>query len=87
MRVRSERLTVLVAGLSEGFAFGENDGDSQILERGDVEQAGVLVVQDVMFVHFCAVFVRQIQVRRLVTGAGGRRGGGVKQWMSKATTV
>lgn len=46
-----EGLTVLVAGLSEGFSLGENDGHDQILEGGDVEEAGVLVVSDVFGVQ------------------------------------
>ncbi len=40
-------LTVLVAGLSEGFPLGENDGHSQILKGGDIEEGGVLIVLDV----------------------------------------
>lgn len=44
---RREGLTVLVAWLSEGFSFGENDGNSQILKGGDVEETGVLIVPDV----------------------------------------
>lgn len=42
-----EGLTVLVAWLPEGFSFGENDGNNQILKRRDVEETGVLVVFDV----------------------------------------
>lgn len=51
-----EGLTVLVAWLSEGFSFGENNGNSQILERWDVEETGVLVVSDVFgVVSACCV--------------------------------
>lgn len=44
-------LTVLVARLSEGLPFGENDGHRQILEGRDVEEGGVLVVTDVSVVN------------------------------------
>lgn len=43
-------LTVLVAGLSEWFSLGEDDGHSQILEGGDIEEGGVLIVPDVFVV-------------------------------------
>lgn len=44
-------LTVLVARLSKGLPFGENDGHRQILEGRDVEEGGVLVVTDVFVVN------------------------------------
>lgn len=44
------RLTVLVAWLSKGLSLGENDSHSQILEGGDVEEGGVLVVPYVFVV-------------------------------------
>lgn len=57
-------LTVLVARLSEGLPFGENDGHRQILEGRDVEEGGVLVVMDVSVVN-----VRLVPAVR-GTGAG-----------------
>lgn len=56
-------LTVLVARLSEGFPLGEDDGNSQVLEGGHVEQGGVFIVLDVLV----AVRGRYIEA---VTGAG-----------------
>lgn len=50
-------LTILVARLPERFAFGENNGNNEILEGGDVEEAGVLVVLDIVVVQFCVVVV------------------------------
>lgn len=44
-------LTVLVARLPEGLPFGEDDGHHQILEGGDIEEGGVLVVPDVFMVR------------------------------------
>lgn len=71
-------LTVLVARLSEGLSLGENDGHGQILEGGDVEEGGVLVVHDVFFImRGCYVpAVREIGTGR-VTGAkrDKKRGG------------
>jgi hypothetical protein len=43
-------LTVFVTGLSEGLPLGEDDGHDEVLEGGDVEQGGVLVVLDVVVV-------------------------------------
>lgn len=66
-------LTVLVARLSEGLSFGENDGYSQILEGGDVEEGGVLVVFDV-FVVMGACYIWAVRK----TGSGnitGTKGG------------
>ena len=62
-------LTVPVAGLSEGLPLGEDDGHSQVLEGGDVEEGGVLVVLDV----FVVVRARYIQAVR-EAGAGGIAG-------------
>lgn len=61
------RLTVLVAGLSEWLSLGEDDGNSQILEGGDVEEGGVLVVLDV----FVVVRGRYVQAE---AGAGNITG-------------
>lgn len=36
--------------MSEGLPLGENDGHSQVLKGGDVEEGGVLVVPDVFVV-------------------------------------
>lgn len=44
-------LTVFVAGLSERFAFREDNGHSQVLERWDVEERGVLIVPDILVVQ------------------------------------
>lgn len=57
-----EGLTVFVAWLSEGFSFGENDGNSQILKGWDVEETGVLVVSDVFGVvsACCVLTLREI---------------------------
>jgi len=43
-------LTVPVAGQPEGLPLGEDYGYRQILEGGDVEQRGVLIVPDVLVV-------------------------------------
>ena len=61
--------TVLVAGLSERLPLGENDGHGQILEGGDVEEGGVLVVLDV----FVVVRARHIHALR-GTGVGNVAG-------------
>lgn len=68
-------LTVLVARLSEGFSFGENDGNSQILKRRDVEEAGVLVVPDVFGVVCarCVLALRETGGGH-ITGATGQKG-------------
>ena len=50
-------LTVLVAGLSEGLALGEDDGHDDVLEGRHVEDAGVLVVGDVVGVHRQGAYV------------------------------
>lgn len=51
---------VLVAGLSEWFSLGEDDGHSQVLEGGDVEEGGVLVVLDV-FVVVCTCYILAVR--------------------------
>lgn len=68
--LRRPGLTVLVARLPEGFAFGENDGDNEILEGGDVEETGVLKVLDVVIIHFCCVDSGHVQVIRVIADAG-----------------
>lgn len=55
-------LTVFVAGLPERFAFGENNCNNEILKAGDVEEARVLKVLDVVFVYLRVVEVRFVQV-------------------------
>lgn len=66
-------LTVLVAGLPEWFPLGEHNGNNEILEAGDVEEAGVLKVHDVVLVHLCVIVVRFVEVRSSVTNATGRQ--------------
>lgn len=66
-----EGLTVLVAGLSKGLSFGENDGNSQILEGGDIEEAGVLIVLDV-FGARCVIAMGEIGAGG-ITGTAGQR--------------
>lgn len=68
--LRRQVLTVLVARLPEGFSFGENDGDNEILEGGDIEETGVLKVLDVVFIHFCVVEFGHVQVIRVIADAG-----------------
>lgn len=46
-------LTVFVSGLPEGPPLGENNGHHQVLEGGDVEEGGVLIVPDVFMVNRC----------------------------------
>ena len=65
------RLTVLVAGLPEGLSLGEDDGNSQILEGGDVEEGGVLVVLDV----FVVVRGRYVQAEAGAGNITGTTGG------------
>lgn len=48
-------LTIFVARLSERFPLRENNGDNKILEAGDVEDAGVLKVLNVVVVHLGVV--------------------------------
>lgn len=55
-------LTILVGGLPERLALRENDGNNEILEAGDIEEAGVLKVLDVVVVHLCVVVVRRVDV-------------------------
>ena len=70
MRKLWKSLTVLVAGLSERFALGENNGNNEILEAGDIEEAGVLKILDIVVVHFRLIVVRHIQVCCVVADAG-----------------
>lgn len=62
------RLTVLVAGLPEGLPLWEDNGYSQVLEGGDVEEGGVLVVPDVFKVMRRCDIVRKTGTGN-VTGA------------------
>lgn len=73
-RKSREGLTVLVAGLSERFPFGENDGNSQILKRRHVEETGVLVVLDVFGAvgTGCVLAVKETGAGH-VTGTAGQR--------------
>lgn len=50
-------LTILVGGLPERLALRENDGNNEILEAGDIEEAGVLKVLDVVVVHLRVIVV------------------------------
>lgn len=68
-------LTVLVAGLPEGLSLGEDDGNSQILEGGDVEEGGVLVVLDV----FVVVRGRYVQAEAGAGNITGTTGGERKE--------
>lgn len=70
--LKNKFLTILVTGLSERFALWENNGNDEILERGDVEETGVLEVLDVVFVlfSFSVVVVRNINVQWQVAGTG-----------------
>lgn len=54
--VREKFLTILIARLPERFAFGENNSNNEILEGRDVEEAGVLIVLDVVLVLFRLIF-------------------------------
>lgn len=54
--------TIFVAGLPEGLSLGENDCNDEILEGGDIEEAGVLKVLDVVLVQVGAIQVGHIQV-------------------------
>lgn len=73
------RLTVLVAWLSKGLSLGENDGHSQILEGGDIEEGGVLVVPDVfVVVRACHVLaVRETGAGNITGATGGEKKEGV----------
>lgn len=42
-------LTVLVAGLAKRFSFGENNGNNEVLKRGDEEECGIHIVHDIFF--------------------------------------
>ena len=80
MCLRRERgggrcLTVLVAGLSEGLSLGEDNGYDDVLEGRHVEDAGVLVVLDVVRVRIQGAEVAD-DVTRRVAGAGGKGGVG-----------
>lgn len=52
--------TIFVARLSERFPLGENNGNDKILEAGNVEEAGVLKVLNVVVFHLCAIMERFI---------------------------
>lgn len=67
-------LTILVAGLAERFPLGEHNGNDEILEAGDVEEAGVLKVHDVVLVHLRVIVVGFVEVWRPVAHT---LGGGV----------
>ena len=56
-------LTILVARLPERFSLWENDGNNEILEAGDIEEAGVLKVLDVVVVNLSVVEIRHVHVR------------------------
>lgn len=62
----SKFLTILVARLPERFALWENNGNNEILEAGDIEEAGVLKVLDVVVVNLRVIVVRHIDVWRPV---------------------
>ena len=67
-------LTVLVAWLSEGLSLGENNGHSQILEGGDVEEGGVLIVPDVfVVVRGCFIKAPRETGSRDITGTAGEK--------------
>lgn len=66
----SKFLTILIARLPERFALGENNSNNEILEGGDIEEAGVLIVLNVVVVLFCVVFKDDLNVRREVAGTG-----------------
>lgn len=63
-------LTVLVAWLSEGLSLGEDDSHYEVLERGDVEEASVLVVLNVVVVQLFGLIVllREVGERGQVAG-------------------
>lgn len=63
-------LTILVGGLPERLALRENDGNNEILEAGDIEEAGVLKVLDVVVVHLRVIVVRRVDVGWLVADTG-----------------
>lgn len=63
-------LTVFVAWLSEGLPLGEDDGHDEVLEGGDVEQGGVLVVLDVVVVLRGVVFRGEVGMGGRVAGTG-----------------
>ena len=64
-------LTVFVAGLSERLPFRVNNGHHQVLERGDVEQGGVLVVPDVLVVcRMSCVWTDGESYSRCITSTG-----------------
>lgn len=48
-------LTIGVEWLPEGIAFGHGHGQDEVLEAGDAEQDGVLVVGQVLGRRHCAV--------------------------------
>lgn len=58
--------TVLVARQPEGLPFGEDNGNYEVLEAGDVEDRRVLVVPDVVLVGDGPVLVP----RRVAVGDG-----------------
>lgn len=77
-------LTVLVAGLPERFPLREHNGNDEILEAGDVEEAGVLKVHDVVLVHLCVIVVGFVEVQRPVAHTWG---GISKQLGTKKTSA
>lgn len=68
-------LTVFVSGLSEGPPLGENDGHHQVLEGGNVEEGGVLIVPDVFMVNRCGHVQAAIEPGPgAVAGTAGKEG-------------
>lgn len=58
--------TIFVARLPERFPLGENNSDDKILEAGNVEEAGVLKVLNVVFFLLCAIEDRFVDSCRTV---------------------
>lgn len=78
-------LTVLVAWLSEGFSLREDDSHRQVLERGDVEKGGVLVVFDVFLIFGdCNIQIVGEIGSGNVTGAAGEEG--TERWLQTVYT-
>lgn len=56
IKLKNFILTVLVAGLAERFSFGENNGNNEVLKRGDEEECGIHIIHDIfVFFSLCRV--------------------------------
>ncbi len=59
-------LTVLVAGLAERLSFGENNGNNEVLKRGDEEECGIHIIHYSFFSLFFSGVIHVMGSRAVV---------------------